>query len=261
MYMGSGARLWISKYAGLAEVGLFMLAFRLAGVMSTAIWRPFHQAWAPQQFKLVGSDEGMSIYSRGFLIVSVMLVSAGVALAYFSPKIAKLMSAKAFSGVGTIVPVLALQNVITVATRFSRFGLLVEGRTRAFLAPTIVSALAATAVAFILAKPLGAIGVAWALVCQALLNLWLIECKDLSAFDVRLPWGKFWTMVAAGIVAYLLSTFGPTDLWASIAFKLVVFTIFVFGVIFSPIVGRRERKALVRLAWDAISKTGRLARV
>ena len=260
MYIGSGARLLISRYAGLAEVGLFMLAFRLAGVMSTAIWRPFHQAWAPQRFKLVGSEEGMSTYSRGFLLVSVGLVSAGVALALFSPEVVRLMSARAFWGAATIVPVLVLQNVITAATRFSRFGLLVEGRTRAFLAPTIVSALAATAVAFVLVKPLGAIGVAWAWVCQAILNLWLIERKDRSAFDVRLPWGKFWALVAAGIVAYLLSTLGPTGMWESVGYKTIILAVFVFGVIFSPIVGSKERKALIRLARDAINKTGRLVR-
>lgn len=260
MYIASGARLLISTFSGLADVGLFMLANRLAGVMSSAIWRPFHQAWAPQRFKLVGSDEGMRTYSRGFLMMSVCLAFAGLALAIFAPEVLRLMSDRAFWGAATIVPILVLQNVIAAATRFSRFGLLVEGRTKAFLVPTIVSALGATAVGFALAKPMGAYGVAWALVVQAVLNLWLIERKDRDAFDVRLPWDRFWTLVAASICVYILSTLTQPGTWESIVYKLVIFTAFVCAVIFSPIVGSGERKALNRLGKDLISKARRLAR-
>ena len=260
LYISAGARSLISTFSGLADVGLFMLANRLSAVMSSGIVRPFQQAWIPRRFKLVGSDDGMRTYGRGFLLVSVVLVIAGVALATFAPEVLRLMSDRAFWSAAAIVPILVLQNVITAASRFSRFGLLVEGRTKAFLSPMVVSALGATAIGFLLVEPFGAVGIAWALVCQAALNLWLIERKERSAFDVKLPWGRFWILVTTGSLVYVLSTLVEPGTLVAFIYKTCLLAVFVVIVVFSPIVGRQERKALLRLGTDLANSVRRRTR-
>jgi O-antigen/teichoic acid export membrane protein len=250
LYVSAGARYVISAMSGLGEVGLFMLAHRLAGLMRSSIWRPFQQVWMPQRFKLVGTEHGVETYQRGFLLMSVVLVCAGLGLAMFSPDLIRVMSNKSFAGAASIVPLLVMQNVIVVASRFSRFGLLVEGRTKAFLGPTLASALVATAVALVLAPRFGAIGVAVALVCQATFMLWLIERMDRSTFDVRLPWGRFWALVCIGAIAYAVSLLAIPGSWGAFGFKLVLYVTALSGIYVSPIVGARERDALRRLAID-----------
>jgi len=192
--------------------------------------------------------------------MSVVLVFAGVALAMFAPEVVRVMSDRSYWGAATIVPVLVLQNVITVATRFSRFGLLVEGRTKAFLMPSIVSTLGATAVGVALVGPLGATGIAWALVFQAAMNLWLIERQQRTTFDVDLPWGRFWAVVAMGVAAYLLSLAVPPGTWQPLGLKLIIFAVFVCAVFYSPIVGDQERSAVWRLTQDLINKARRPVR-
>lgn len=257
LYISAGSRFLISTFSGLGEVGLFMLANRLSAVMSSGIVRPFQQVWVPQRFKLVGSDHGMRTYSRGFMLVSIVLVIAGLALSLFAQELLRLMSARAFWNAATIIPILVLGHVITAVTRFSRFGLLVEGRTRAFLPPIIISALCATVIGLALAAPFGAAGVAWALVSQAVLNLWLIERQQRSAFDVKLPWGRFWTLMAIASFVYVLSTLVNPDTLKGSIYKAGMFVAFVVCVVYSPIVGRQERKALLRLTTDLASKLRR----
>ena len=254
LYVSTGSRILISRVAGLAEVGLFMLASRLSGVMGATIWRPFNQAWSSQRFKLIGSAHGSNTYARGFLMASVVLVYAAVALSTFAPEVLRIMSHRSFWGAATLVPLLTLQSVIVTATRFSRFGLMIEGKTIEFLKASLVSAAAATATGLILAPMWGAMGVAVALVVYALINLWQLEGKTRSKFDVDLPWSRFWSLVGIGAIAYLLSRLAPAGLWSSLAFKCVVYACFVATVYWSPIVGRAERGAVMGLARDLLGR-------
>ncbi len=254
LYVNSGSRFLISRAAGLSEVGLFMLANRLSGVMGATIWRPFNQAWSSQRFKMVGTEDGASTYARGFLMASVVLVYAAVGLSIFAPEVLRIMSHRSFWGAATLVPLLTLQSVIITATRFSRFGLVIEGKTIEFLKASLVSAIAATAVGLVLAPMWGAMGVAVALVVYALVNLWQLEGKTRSKFDVDLPWSKFWSLLGVGAVAYLLSRLAPSGLWSSLAFKSGVYACFVAVVYWSPIVGRAERRAVMCLARDLFGR-------
>jgi O-antigen/teichoic acid export membrane protein len=254
LYVSAGARVLISRAAGLTDVGLFMLAQRLSGVMGATIWRPFNQAWSSQRFKLVGTEHGASTYARGFLMACVVLVYAAVGLSIFAPEVLRIMSHPAFWGAAALVPLLTLQSVIAAATQFSRFGLVLEGRTIEFLKASSVSAVAATAVALVLAPRFGAMGVAMALVVYAVVNLWQLEGKDRSRFDVQLPWAKYWALVGVGTIAYLLSRLAPAGLWASLAFKSVLYVAFVAVVYWSPIVGREERGAVLELAQDLLGR-------
>jgi O-antigen/teichoic acid export membrane protein len=254
LYVSSGSRFLISRVAGLSEVGLFMLANRLSGVMGATIWRPFNQAWSAQRFKLVGTEDGANTYARGFLMASVVLVYAAVALSIFAPEVLRIMSHRSFWGAATLVPLLTLQSVIITATRFSRFGLVIEGKTIEFLKASLVSATAATAVGLVLAPKWGAMGVVVALVVYALVNLWQLEGKTRSKFDVDLPWSRFWALIGIGAIAYLLSRLGPAGLWSSLAFKSGVYACFVATVYWSPIVGRAERGAVLELARDLFGR-------
>jgi len=254
LYVSSGSRFLISRVSGLSEVGLFMLANRLSGVMGATIWRPFNQAWSSQRFKLVGTEDGANTYARGFVMASVVLVYAAVGLSIFAPEVLRIMSARSFWGAATLVPLLTLQSVIVTATRFSRFGLVIEGKTIEFLKASLVSAVAATSVGLALAPWWGAMGVAVALVVYALVNLWQLEGKTRSKFDVDLPWSRFWSLLGVGAIAYLLSRLAPSGLWSSLAFKCGLYTCFVAAVYWSPIVGRVERRAVMRLARDLFGR-------
>ncbi len=193
-------------------------------------------------------------------MASVALVYAAVALSIFAPEVLRIMSHRSFWGAATLVPLLTLQSVIVTATQFSRFGLVIEGKTIEFLKASLVSAVAATAVGLVLAPMWGAMGVAVALVVYALVNLWQLEGKTRSTFDVDLPWSRFWSLVGVGAVAYLLSRLAPSGLWSSLAFKCVVYACFVATVFWSPIVGGQERRAVSTLFRDGIRMVASAAR-
>ena len=204
-------RIAIARLAGLAEAGLYALAFKFSQAIQVMI-RGFQLAWPPLAYSIVDDDEARRAYA---VIVTWFAVLASFAVSGLwleARWIVRLLAAPeyfaSYEAIGLLSAGSALYGFYLV--------LLVvlgrTGRTELNLPATAVAAVINIVLNILLIPPLGIVGAGIALLASYIVVLALMFRITQSLFFVPYEWGR---LAAAVGLAAILTAGGelllPTD--------------------------------------------------
>jgi O-antigen/teichoic acid export membrane protein len=253
-YTTFGDRFVLQRFHGLAEVGVYALAYRFGFVLAKAIGGSLYSVWSTQQFEVYRQSGATEMFQRAFLLFSLALLTGACAMALFAEEALKLLAGKPFWPAYQYVPLIVLAYVLKSITVVCSFGIQLSEKTRDFAWASLASVLVMT-IGFVTLIPMfGGMGAALATLLGAIAELLWTNIRSQRYYDMKLPWGKFMGAVGLAATVWAISLLAPHNIIESLLFKLFLFVGFAVALFYSPIVGEKERRAAFRLLKDVRQK-------
>jgi O-antigen/teichoic acid export membrane protein len=215
-------------------VGVYAVGYKFAFMLNYLVVQPFMIMWQTRMYVIHQNPEHRSIFSQIFVLYSVLLIYAGLAMAVLSPELVRIMVGPQFGAGQDVIPIVTLAYVFYGVGYYLELGMLLRDRS------SLVGAVGAGAVVlnlvlnYFLVLHFGMMGAAWATLISflgiALASFWFSErvlplslgagrvtATVLFAIAIYLV-GRFWTLPSVGttvtLKVFLLASF-PLVLWKS----------------------------------------------
>ena len=233
-----GDRFFLEQSRGLADVGLYGLAYQFGFLLHSVTAAPWFRAWNPIRYELATApvDVREARYNAGLRGVSYLMVAAGAGIAVFVQPTLHVMSDAAFGGIGTVVPLILLAFLFQVWTDVVQIGIDVAERTRYATVGTWASVVVVVALYALLIPRYGAMGAALATLAAYALRFALFHHFSQRLWPVRYEWGAplralalaaavttaYWTAAPQTFVQQCLTATGLYGVFAALMWTLVL---------------------------------------
>ena len=244
--LGLGDRLFLQRYAGTADVGVYQVGYAVASVVALGT-QAFQQAWGPFSFSIAREDDARRVYAHALLAYLWVTCLAAAAAGALAPEILAVVATRAYAGAGVVAALLAFSFVMVGLGYIAGLGLGLARKTAPTGAAVTGAALLSIALNFVLTPRLGKEGAALAaLVAQATVPLYLFH-RAQREYPIPYRFGA-----AAGIVllggavaaAGVSLRVDPPAL--RVAAKLALLSLFVPALFVFGVVPRTQAAAALR---------------
>jgi O-antigen/teichoic acid export membrane protein len=209
-----GDRLFLLRWRGPAEVGLYGLGYKVALAVGTFSIEPLYKVWNAQMFKAAEATDAPQVFGRAFTRILAAFLLVGLAACLFQDEAAAVLGGAAYAGAAAIVAPVVMAGFFQSAASLMDSGFYVRRRTD--LKPRIT--LTATAVILVLYAVLiplyGAMGAAFATVAGFAFLAFSTWRATQRIFPVEYEWARLLDLVGLGAGLWLVSRFLPAVPWA-----------------------------------------------
>lgn len=213
----------IATTLGVAANGIYAVASRFPSAVSM-LTNVFQTAWQEQAVLAFSSDDRDEFYTKVFAVFARGLASVLLVLIPFTGIFILLFTTPEYHGAKGVVCLLYIGAVFTAYSSFYGTLYMCSAKTEGAASTTIVGALLAVVLNFILVRPLGLVGVALSVAVSQLV-VWLVRIRQTRTYaTIRIRWLPIVLLLgAACILSYLVA-------WTSSLLLLGVLTV-VGGVV------------------------------
>ncbi len=132
LYIGSANRIYLRVFSSLDQIGLIELGTKFASIVGVLIWAPFAQQWEASSYKYYNQGNAKTLFQSAFLIISTLLVIAGLGVSIYAAPVIEVMSDASFHDAASTVPFLTLGFLLLNLTSFFSFGFLVTDNPKIY---------------------------------------------------------------------------------------------------------------------------------
>ena len=238
-------RFFVKHYHGLADSGLYGVAFRYSQVVVVAVLA-FRMGWTPWHYPWLRSGRHPQMVARGgtyyFLATGFLAV---VISAWILPVFHVLMPERYWDATRAVAP-LSLAAVATGAYTVFAVGLNVTKRMRLLPPLAVVSAAIAVGLYFLLIPPYSFVGAAWATVASVTALALMVLVVAHRIYPVPWDWPRIAGTTALTVALCLASL--AIDAWISIGvsipIRLAITLAFPLALVLTGLFPRRDLVAL-----------------
>lgn len=241
-------RIIIVRYVGLAEAGLYALAFKISQAIQVMI-RGFHLAWPPLAYSIIDDDEAKRVYAvvlsaftalSAFIVVGLWLEARWIVEILAAPEFFDSYEAVGLLALGAALYGIYLALVVVLGR---------TGRTEFNLPATAAATAANLGLNLLLVPPYGIVGAAVALVISYLLVIVLMYRFTDRLFPVAWQWGKLaWIVALAVALVAGGELLLPTDGFAGLLSRGALWLAYPVLLWFSGALSGPERRYIRELA-------------
>lgn len=243
-YLASSDRFFLEHSVGLAKVGVYVLAAKLAQAFMMLIYDPFEQIWDSEKYRIWYAHRDIGPLQQVFRLTSLALLVAGSGAAIFSHEIFTLLATPAYAGASRIAPILIASSVCVALTRYCRMGSLVSGRTGDVTKAACISAVLVTVLLAVLVPAFGMEGAAFAVLGSSAARLWIEHQMAKRHLDMQLDWKLFFGVATASVLAYVFCAALAPDGFLGMLIKLLLWVTLAAVLWYSPAL-RSDDRSLV----------------
>jgi O-antigen/teichoic acid export membrane protein len=238
-------RFFLRHFASLAEVGIYGLGYKLAGIVPLLVSGPFNLTWSWQQFELAKQENPQQRLAKVQSYQLFVCVFVGLGISVLARDLLRIMSPNAYWPAARIVPLIALSYVLANLRPVLHTGILVQRATHYLASISIVVAVANLALNYLLIPRYHAMGAAWATVLSYALSVILSYCVGQHLFPIRYEYARSSILLGSAAAAYLLSTLPELGLFPSITTNLVLLMLFLLVAV--KLLEKDERRMFGKL--------------
>jgi O-antigen/teichoic acid export membrane protein len=240
-----GDRFYLQHYRSLTEVGLYALGYKFGFMINVLLVQPFVFMWQSRMYAIHANPEYRSIFRQIFILFSMVLTYAALAMALLGRETIHLLAGPAFAGASEVIPIIALAYVVCGIGSYLQTGLYLTNRTGWIGAISGISALVSLLLYAILIRRYGMLGASWATVLSftvlAVASEWCSRRVCPLGLDVpRVVLGV--ALAGAFYGAFLWWT--PPNLATSVAVKLGALAAFPLVALTFRVLGPSETNLL-----------------
>ncbi|MGH9557031.1 MAG: flippase [Terriglobales bacterium] len=238
-------RFFLRYYAGLEEVGVYALGYKLASIVVLLVTLPFSMGWQWQQFDLAKRGNAAELYAKIQTYLWFVSVFCALGVSVLARDVLPFLAPPAYAQAASVVPLIALSYVLVNARTVIQSELYVKGATqRAALVAVIVTAANLTLNYLLIPRYL-VMGAAMATVASYGLSLVLTSVVAHKLNPVPYEYGRNGLALAAAGVAYFLAQAHHLPLPVSVAANVGL--VGLFGVIMLRLLDQEERQMFWKL--------------
>jgi len=252
-------RFFLRYFGNLSDVGVYSLAYKLAGILTVLVTGPFTFAWQWQQFEIAKREDGKKIQARIATYQTFISLLLGLGISVLANEVLTILAPASYAGAARVIPLLVLSYVFANVRVVVSSGVLVQRDTTQMATVFAISSASNLALNWWLIPPYGMLGAAIATAASYGVSLILTWAAAQRVYHVSYEYGRNAVLfgVAAGL--YLLSEVikGIAHLALLPSSVVDVLLTVTFAVIAFALLDREERAMMWQL-WAAV--TGRLGR-
>jgi O-antigen/teichoic acid export membrane protein len=228
-------------------------------MMNYLLVQPFYAMWQSRMYVIHARPDHPEIFGKLFVLYSLLLIYAGLALSMLSSEIVKVMVGPKFAASGEVIPVVAMAYVFYGVSYYVQLGMFLTNNTKLLGIASAGAAVLNLFLNYVLIKHYGMMGAAWATLMSfaaIAVGSYLLSQR---VYRLSLGLGRASAALAVAISFYLLSRWWtPSTLWAILlmkAFLLGAFPVLLWKL---RIVSNAQVDALGSTGNKALSGISRL---
>jgi O-antigen/teichoic acid export membrane protein len=226
-----GDRYFLQAYGGEAVVGLYSLSYQFGFLLATVGFLPFNSVWQGARFAIAKLPNRDALFSRGFLIANLLLISMAVGIALFVRDGLQVLVAPAYLSAARVVPLILVAYALQCWTDFQNIGIYVKERTSYItIANWVCAGVCLVGYAVLIPRYLEWGAAVTTVVAFAVRQVLVLHFSQ-RLWPVRYDWTPIVRIVAMGVGVCLLGWVIPRHgLVSSIALRSVLFAFYAAGV-------------------------------
>jgi O-antigen/teichoic acid export membrane protein len=244
-------RYFLAHYAGLDEVGIYSMGYKIATAVSLAVGA-FQTAWSPALYAAAKKPDYMRFYARTMTYVVFVCGYLALGLSALAQDTLKILVAPEYFSAYQVVPLVSLSYVFYGAYFVTITGMQLHNKMYQLPYVTISAAVFQSALNFLLIPSMGMMGAALSTTASyffmPLLAVWLSR----GYFHVKYEYDRLAKIILVGVGLYFLSLLIQVEnLWLSFAYRGALAASFPFILYFAGFYSREEKER-AGLVWQKI---------
>lgn len=164
MLMHQADRWILHRYATMAEVGVYSLAYRIGQGLNQILLLPFASIWGVMIYEVAKQPNAPTVYARVFDYYTKFAALFLLAGAIASRMLIKIVATDEYAAAADIIPVILLAYLAYSLNDHFRIPVLLKKKTLSMVPVSIVATVVNLAANFMLVPTWGGMGAAWATV-------------------------------------------------------------------------------------------------
>jgi O-antigen/teichoic acid export membrane protein len=202
---------------------VYAVGYKFGFMINFLLVQPFIVMWQSRMYVVQANEGHRNVFNQIFVLYSIVLTYAALALALLSPEIVRIMVDPKFASASTVIPIVSLAYVACGVGNYLQTGLYLGNNTRLLGAISAAAAVTSLLLNYALILHYGMMGAAWATVLSfgavAMGSYWFSQ----RVFPLRLALGRVAVAMLIGIGLYFLfQWWTPRQYSLSLLLKLVV---------------------------------------
>jgi O-antigen/teichoic acid export membrane protein len=236
---------WVLRlYAGLADVAVYAVGYKIGMVLQVAIVWPFQLAWPAVSFSISKREGHRDTYSQVVTWLAALMAAAIAGLTLLSRVALPFVAGNAYRAAYQVVPLVALAYAFNGLHYALSPGVHLAGRTRWFPPLALAAAALNLGLNFLLIPPLGRMGAAWATAIAFAFFALGTGILNQRFYPVPYEYAKLAKIAAAlALVLWLGTRIPPAPTPLSLTWHIALAVLGVPALLWASGVVRRRRPA------------------
>ena len=198
-------RFFLQHFQTLEVVGVYSVGYKFGFMMNFLLVQPFLGMWQARMYIIHGQPDYAKIYGQIFVLYSVVLIYAGLALAMLSPEIVHVMVGPKFSSGQEVIPLIVLAYIFYGIGYYTQLGMFLTNNTKVIGMIGAGVAVLNLGLNYFLIRNYGMMGAAWATMLSflaiAVANYWFSQ----RLLPLPLGTARVMTATAMAMCFYVLA--------------------------------------------------------
>lgn len=179
-------RFFLERLGSLAAVGIYAVGYKFGFMLNFLFVQAFLTMWQSRMYIVHAHPNYQEIFSRIFVLYSLLLIYAGLLLSILSPEIVQSMLDRKFAASQDVIPIIALAYVVYGIGVYLQLGMFLMNKTTRLGVVSAFATVITLVLNYVLILHFGILGAAWATVLGfAVLSIGGYYCSR-SVFPVYL---------------------------------------------------------------------------
>lgn len=198
-------RFFLKAYTSLSDTGLYSLGYRFGAIPNNFISGPFNQIYQPRRFELYKKENSEKIFGKIFTYFLAIILFAGLGVSILTKDVLMIISDPKFWSAYKITPIIVLATTIFSFHYHFNLGILIAKKTKYLAYINFSNGLMVLVLNFLLIKPYGAFGAAYATLLAFIYKVSLTYYFSSKYYKIYFEFLRITKLVLAGIMIYLSS--------------------------------------------------------
>ena len=251
-------RYFLQVAAGEDIVGLYNLAYQFGFIMAVLGFTPVDMIWGPRRFKVARMPDRDRHLSRGFIIISVILMTTGVGILLYVEDVLRIMADPQFHPAAAVVPIILVAYVFQSWAAVQDIGILVQEQTKYLTMANALSAIVAVAGYVLLIPPYLQWGAAVATLIAFATRYGFTLYYSQRLWHVRYEWRPVFLLCGwAGAISAVTLMLPSFPILSSVAAHTGLLLVYAAGLWLLPVLDKEDREAAVAMLRVVLRLRGR----
>lgn len=252
-YLTFGDRYFLRAHFGLAEVGLYSLAYKFGFLLAFLIMTPFGNIWDTEKYAIAKAPDFRERFREVFILYSCALIAAATIMSLYIRDFLTIMAAPEFRDAYRVVPVILAAYVVNAWASFCNLGIYLQKKTGEIFYGTLL-AVGVISIGYVgLIPRFGSLGAAWATFGAFAARTAWIYFRSRRLFDMGLQWRSIVYLLCLWGVVQFLAQLAPEPLGYSILYKAGVLLLLGATLVVLPVIPRPLKQKIRLFAGEKLA--------
>ena len=250
-------RFFLQRFANLAAVGVYALAYKFGYILSLLVVQPFQLMWEPESYEIAKREGAERIFPRIFLLYATILIIIAFSMSLFIREVFDVLVDARYYSAYRMVPLIAYAYVIQGAGLFFEAGLLIQKKSRAIAVVGLLSTFACITLNFLLISRWNAWGACLATTISFVILSLLTYFFSQRHYPLDCDFRGVMKVAAWSLVLLAAGWWLPVESFVlRVAIKLALLIIFLAGIWKLGVLNAEETASIKGLISASLQKIG-----